>query len=151
MLRQMSRPLTLLASWLGGWLRLLLLLLAIVGVGAGLLWEQQRHPPLPPQAQQVSIQNLGDLRQTSFQYAGAVAEARAFYQQALAPRGWRYCGTKATARCTNMSRLLNVADQEIDVYRRADDQLYRGSTIEVWPRSTEQGQTFVTVFETRGS
>lgn len=151
MLRHLSRPLTFLASWLGGWFRLLLLALAIIGVGGGLIWERQRHPPVPPQAQQISIQNLGDLRQTSFQYAGAVADVRAFYQQALSQRGWRYCGTKATARCTNMSRLIDVSDQEIDVYRRADDSLYRGSTIEVWPRNTEHGQTIVTVFETRGS
>lgn len=150
MLRQSSRPLTFLASWLGGWLRLALLVLAIAGVGAGLLWESQRHPPVPPQAQQVSIQNLGDLRQTAYQYAGAVAEVRDFYRQALSARGWRYCGTKATSRCSNMSRLINVSDQEIDVYRRADDELYRGTTIEVWPRKTESGQTFVTVFETRG-
>jgi hypothetical protein len=150
MLRQISRPLKFLASWLGGWVRLLLLVLVIVGVGGGLIWERQRRPPLPPQAQQVATQILVDIRQTSFRYPGSVEDVRAFYQQAMPERGWHYCGTQATERCTNMIRLIGESGQGTDVYRRADDQLYRGSTIEIWPMPSENGQTFVTLFETRG-
>jgi hypothetical protein len=64
--------------------------------------------------------------------------------------GWRYCGTQATTGCTNLRRALGAAERVTDVYRRADDQRYRGATIEIWPMPSEYGQTFVTVFETRG-
>lgn len=86
MLRYISGPLSFLASWLGGWFRLLLLILAIAGVGGGLIWERLRHPPLPPQAQQILTQTMVDLRQTSFRYPGSAAEVRAFYRQALPQR-----------------------------------------------------------------
>ncbi len=149
MLRQIGRPLRFLASWLGGWSRVALLVLVLIGIGAGLLWERQRHPPVPDGALQVSTSLNVDIRQTTFRHPGSVAELRAFYQQALPPRGWRYCGTQATPRCTNMIRLIDGSDQEIDVYRRADDQDYRGSTVEIWPVDSENRQTYVTVFETR--
>src|SRR5215207_6234491 len=148
MLRQVGRPLTFLASWLGGWSRLLLLVLVLIGIGAGLLWEQQRHPPVPPGAQQVVTALIADLRQTTFRYPGSVAEVRAFYQQALPQRGWRYCGTQATPRCTNLIRLVDRPGEAIDVYRRADDQDYLGSTVEIWPIDRANGQIFVTAYET---
>ncbi|PLS82666.1 MAG: hypothetical protein CYG59_03395 [Chloroflexi bacterium] len=145
-----GRPLHVLATWLGGWFRLLLLGLAIVGVLGGLLWERQRRPPLPPTAEQVTSQLAGDLRQTSFRYPGTVAEVRDFYQQAFAQRGWRYCGTQAIENCSNMISLAGRSEQEIDVYRAAGDQDNRGPTIEIWPQRTETGEIYVTVFETRG-
>lgn len=49
-----------------------------------------------------------------------------------------------------MIRLVGESGQETDVYRRAGDQLYRGSTIEIRPVPSEGGQAFVTLFETRG-
>ena len=149
MLRQVGRPLTFLASWLGGWSRLLLLILVLIGVGAGLLWERLRHPPVPPGALQVSSALTGDVRQTTFRYPGSIAELRAFYQQALPPRGWHYCGTQATPRCSNMIQLVDRPGEVIDVYRRADDQNYRGSTVEIWPIDSANGQIFVTAYETR--
>ena len=149
MLRQVGRPLTFLAAWLGGWSRLVLLVLVLIGVGAGLLWEQLRHPPTPPGALQVSSASVGDARQTTFRYPGSIAEVRAFYQQALPPRGWRYCGTQATPRCTNMIQLVDRPGEAIDVYRRADDQNYRGTTVEIWPIESANGQIFVTTYETR--
>ncbi len=150
MLRQISWPLRFLASWLGGWSRVLLLVLAIVGVGIGLIWERQRHPPLPPQAQQVATSLMANIRQTTFRYAGSAAELRAFYEQALPQRGWRYCGTQATPNCTNLISLLDGSGEAIDVYRRAEDGSYSGPTIEIWPQPTANGQMYVTVFETRG-
>ena len=147
---QISKPLNGLAAWLGGWFRLLLLGLAVIGVVAGLLWERQRQPPLPPDAEQVSSQLAGDIRQTSFRYPGTIAQVREFYQQAFGQRGWRYCGTQATENCSNLISLAGRSEQEIDVYRDAEDQDNRGPTIEIWPQSTETGEIYVTVFETRG-
>jgi len=148
MLRQMARPVMLLRSWFGGF-RLLLLIIVIVGLAAGLLWERQRRPPLP-EGVQATESLVGDVRQTTYRYPGTMEDVRAFYRQALPERGWRYCGTQATEGCTNLIQLVGRSDQAIDVYRRADDQNLRGSTIEVWPVNTENGQTYVTVFETRG-
>jgi hypothetical protein len=148
MVQQIARPLNFLRAWFGGW-RLLLLVVALAVVAGGFIWERQRHPPVPPGALQESSSVLPDVRQTTFRYPGSVAEVRAFYQQALPPRGWRYCGTQATPRCTNMIRLVDQSDQAMDVYRRVDDQDYRGSTIEIWPIDSQNGLTFVTVYETR--
>ncbi len=147
MLRQIGWPLIALASWLGGWFRVLLLILAIAAVAGGLIWERQRHPPLPPQAQQVATSLMADIRQTSFQYPGTIAELRAFYEQALPQRGWRYCGTQATPNCTNLPGF--GAQVEIDVYRRVADRNGTGVTIEVWPIwDAVRHETFVKVFET---
>lgn len=146
MLRQIGRPVRLLASSLG-WLGVLLLILAIAGLAGGLIWERQRRPPIPPKAQNVTSDiSAGTIRQTSFRVPTPVADVRAFYQQELPKRGWRYCGTQATARCTNM---INAADQQVDVYRRADDRNYTGSTIEIWPQQGAGGLTYVTLWETR--
>lgn len=149
MLQQLGRPVSFLASWLGGWFRLLLLVLAIVAVGGGLLWERQRQTPVPPNAVQVTNDIVGDLRKISFRYPGTIADVQAFYQQVLAARGWRYCGTQSTPGCTNMTTMLNESAEAIDVYRRTNDVDNQGATIEVWPVNSENGQVFVTVFETR--
>ena len=149
MLRQIRRPLHFLASWLGGWSRLVLLVLVLIGIGVGLLWERQRHAPVPEGAVQVSTSIIVDLRQMTFRYPGSVTQVRAFYQQVMPSHGWRYCGTQATPRCTNLIRLVDRPGEAIDVYRRANDRDYRGSTVEIWPIDTENGQTYVTLFETR--
>lgn len=145
-----GRPLQAMAAWLGGWTRLVVLVLAVVGVVAGLVWENQRKPPVPPQAEQVASQLSGDLRQTSFRYPGSIAEVREFYRQTFPERGWRYCGTQATENCSNLLSIAGRSDDEIDVYRAADDVELRGPTIEIWPIRDPNGQTFVTIFETRG-
>ena len=146
-MQQIGRLLRYPVTWMGGWLPFLLLVLVVAAVVVGLSREGSRHPPLPPQAQNISTNiSTGDLRQTSFRLAGSIADIRAFYQQELPGRGWRYCGTQATPRCTNM---LNASDPQIDVYRRADDTNYTGSTIEIWPILNPDGLTYVTVFETR--
>jgi hypothetical protein len=149
MLQQIARPVIFLRSWFGGF-RLLLLVVVIVVIVAGLVWDRQRHPPLPPGALQANESIVGDVRQTTYRFPGSVEDVRAFYRQALPPRGWNYCGTQATERCSNMIQLVDRPGDAVDVYRRADDQDYRGSTIEIWPIATENGQTYVTVFETRG-
>ncbi len=149
MLRQIASPFTFLKSWFGGF-GLILLIIVIVGIGAGLLWERQRHPPIPASAIQANELIVGDVRQTTYRYPGTVEDVRTFYRQALPERGWYYCGTQATEHCSNMIKLADRPGEAVDVYRRTDDQDYRGSTIEVWPIDTENGQTYVTVFETRG-
>jgi hypothetical protein len=132
-----------------GLFRFLLLVLVVVAVAGGFLWERQRRPPVPPGARNVASDiNVGDIRQTTFRVPGTAADVRAFYQQAMPQRGWRYCGTQATPRCSNMPQ-AGGSEQQIEVYRQANDQNYRGSTIEVWPVRSEGGETYVTIFETR--
>jgi hypothetical protein len=122
---------------------------ASVGISAGLNWEQQRHPPLPPQASKVGeliIQgNSGSgsagLRQTTYRVPMTVEDVRRFYQQELARLGWRYCGTQATPDCTTKQQLSAEAPQT-DVYQRMS------VTVEIlatW--NAEQRQTTVTVVE----
>jgi hypothetical protein len=147
---RISSPIASVARWLGGWSRLALLVLALAGLGAGLIWEQRRHPPTPPGAEQVAVGLMSDIRQTSFWFPGAAADLRAFYRQQLPQRGWEYCGTQATPGCTNLTQLIDRPSDAMDVYRRADDRNRTGSTIEVWPVRTENGRTFVTIFETPG-
>lgn len=144
-----GRPLAALAALVGGWGRLLLLALAVAGVGAGLLWERWRHPPVPPGAAQVAHALNVDIRQTTYRHPGPEAALRAFYRAELPPRGWRYCGTQATPACTNLTALLSRPPDAVDVYRRPGDG-GRGATVEVWPISTTDGGLFVTVYETRG-
>jgi hypothetical protein len=149
MLRRIGRPLAFLAAWLGGWPRLLLLALVLLGVAGGVVWERRRHPPMPPGAARVTTELVADVRQTTFRYPGPGARVRAFFQQALPERGWRYCGTQATPRCSNLIRLVDRPEDAIDVYRRADDLDSQGTTVEIWPIDTENGQSYVTVYETR--
>lgn len=140
----------LVASWPGrGLVALLLLGLLMGAIQLGLRWEEQRHPPLPPQAVQVAEQLFpGAYRQTTLRVPSSLADVRRFYHDTLLMRGWRYCGTQATAGCTKMLRLPEAA-REIDVFRRVDDHDGTGVTIEIWPRWVAAGgHTFVTVYET---
>jgi hypothetical protein len=144
------RPLNALAAWLGGWGRLLLLVVVVVGVGAGITWERWRHPPVPAEATQVTSALNVDIRQTTFRYTGTDEALRAFYQEALPSRGWRYCGTQATPGCSNLTSLVDRPADAVDVYRRSDDQASRGATVEIWAIPSTDRQLFVTVYETRG-
>lgn len=149
-MQQLTRPILLAVNWIGGWGRFILLLIVVVGVVVGLLWERQGGVPLPPQAQGVTSDiNSAAARQTTFTTPVSPEDVRAFYRQALPERGWAYCGTQATARCTNMIALNDESAPQIDVYRRPDDQTFSGRTIEVWPIRNARGETFVTIFETR--
>lgn len=145
-----TRPLSTLASWLGGWSRVLLLVLVIGGVLAGLQWERWRHPPVPEGAAQVVSALNADIRQTTYRYAGTPEQLKAFYDEALRVRGWSYCGTQATPGCTNLTVLVDRPGEAVEVYRHSDDAAREGATVEIWPISTEGGQLFVTVYETRG-
>lgn len=144
-------PLRALAAWLGGWSRVVLLVVVVIGVAIGLYWQSQRHPPVPPNATQVVSSINVDVRQTTFRYPGSPDEVRTFYKEQLPSRGWRYCGTQETPKCTNLTSLIGGIGEQTDVYRRADDQNFQGTTIEIRPIPTDNGQTFVTMFETRGS
>lgn len=146
---QTRNPFSFLASWLGGWSRLVLLVVVIIGIAGGLLWERQRHPPVPEGALQVGTSLVGNVRQTTFRYPGTAEQVRSFYQQALAQRGWRYCGTQETPHCTNLVSLVGGAGQQTDVYRRADDQDFQGSTIEIRTINSDNAQMYVTMFETQ--
>ena len=145
--REVTDPAESLASWLG----LPIILMVFLGascVVSGLIWQTQRHPPLPPQALQVTETLIqGFARQTTYRVPDSIETVRAFYQRELPKQGWRYCGTQATPRCTNLIRA--GAEDEIEVYRRPDDRDFTGLTIEIWARRDRDGQTFVTVFETR--
>ena len=133
-------------KWMGGWVPFLGLVVLVVAVVIGLRWERSRGAPLPPGAQNVASDiNTGALRQTSFRVAASIADVRAFYRQELPRRGWRHCGTQATARCTN---LIDATGDQVDVYRRDGDNDFTGPTIEVWPVRNEGGVTYVTIFET---
>jgi hypothetical protein len=144
-----ARPAGALRQWFGGG-QLLLLVLVVAVVAGGLYWERWRHPPVPAGATQVESALNVDIRQTSFRYPGTAAELLAHYQQAMPPRGWRYCGSQATPGCTNLTQLVDRAPEAIQVFRRADDQGSQGATVEIWAIETESGQLFVTVYETRG-
>jgi hypothetical protein len=135
---------------MGGWSRLILLLAVLLGLAGWYFWDRGKDLPVPPQAQNVT-QNLGTAsRDTTFVFAGSVDELRAFYQQALPARGWRYCGTRATKDCTNLIALNNESDERVDIYRRADDQNFSGSTVEISWLLNASGQLQVSVSETRG-
>lgn len=136
-----------LREWFGGW-RLLLLVLVVAVIAGGLFWERWRHPPLPEGAQQINTTLIVDIRQTTYRIASAPEAIRAFYRQALPGRGWSYCGTQATAGCTNLPKLIDRPAEAIDVYRQSGD-AGNGPTIEIWPIDPGNGQAFVTVFETR--
>lgn len=136
-----------LIGWLG-WPGLVLLLLALGGVSAGLMWERNRHAPLPPGSSAATITNAPDIRQTVYSYPGTTEELRAFYAKVLAERGWQRCGDGSTPNCSNLPQLVDRDPMTIDVYRRTDDQNGQGPTVEIWPIQ-RGGSLFVTVFETR--
>lgn len=149
MLRPIGRFITFLKTWMGSWPSLMLLVVVVLGVAGGLLWERNRHPAVPPEAQNVATSLTGEIRQTTFRYPGSIAMVKAFYQQTMLARGWRYCGTQATANCSNMIQLVDRPGEAIDVYRNADDQNNSGPTVEIWPITDPNGQTFVIMYETR--
>jgi hypothetical protein len=145
-----ANPIRAAANWMGGWSRLVLLLVVLLGVAGWYFWDRGRALPVPSQAQNVN-QNLGVAsRDTTFVFAGSIDELRAFYQQALPARGWRYCGTRATKDCTNLIALNNESDERVDIYRRADDQDFSGSTIEISWQVNANRQLQVSISETRG-
>src|SRR5689334_4674849 len=102
-MRQTSaNPIRAFVSWLGGWPRFILLIAVLIGLAGWYFWERAKELPVPPQARN-TIQNLTTTsRDTTFVFNGTVDELRAFYQQQLPTRGWRYCGTRATPKCTNL-------------------------------------------------
>ncbi|HEU5103804.1 MAG TPA: hypothetical protein VFU22_32530 [Roseiflexaceae bacterium] len=74
-----ANPIRAAANWIGGWPRLILLLVVLLGLVGWYFWERGKDLPVPPQAQNVS-QNLGvDSRDTNYVFAGSVDELRAFY------------------------------------------------------------------------
>lgn len=128
---------------------------AIVVVRAGLTWQEQRHPPIPPQASKVgelyissdSASGSVGLRQASYRVPLTVEVVRRFYQQELPPLGWHYCGTQASAECTTKRRPSEEAAQ-IDVYQRLSDRGTVIVTVEIeaaW--NAEQHKTLLTVVE----
>ena len=138
-----------LVKWIGG-PQLMLLILVLLGLGGWYFWDRSKNLPLPPQARNVT-RNLGTAtRDTSFVFGGSINDLRAFYQQQLPPRGWRYCGTRAIAHCTNLIQLNNSSDERVDIYRRADDQDFSGPTIEIWWLENTHGALQVSISETRG-
>jgi hypothetical protein len=144
---QLTRWVDTLGLWLG-WPSILIGLVAVGCILGGLIWEVQRHPPLPLGAVQVRETIIqGFARQTSYRVPQSIDEVRAFYQRELPNLGWRYCGTQATPHCSNL--ISAGAEQEIDVYRRPQDRDFSGLSIEIWPQADPNRQTFVTVFETR--
>ncbi len=149
MLRPLVWPFRFPAAWLGGWKYVLLLVLLGSTAVGGFILEQRRHPPLPPLAYRVDEQLMpGSFRQTTFRVPTAVDDVRRFYQRELPQRGWHYCGTQATPRCTNLQRFPE-AGQQVDVYRRVGDRDATGVTIEIWPIwDAAHRETFVTVWET---
>jgi hypothetical protein len=135
-----------------GWWSFIVLILAALGLISWWRWDRGRQLPLPPQAQEVTIQLLGGLaKRTTFAVPTSVADARAFYRQVLAQRGWAYCGTQATPRCTNLVNAAGGPGDQIDVYRRVGDRDYTGTTIEVWPSENPRGGALVAVFEANPS
>jgi len=137
-----------LIRWLGWW-GLGTLVVVAVALILWWRWDQSRQLPLPPQAQVVSSQILGGLaKQTTVMVPQPVADVRAFYHQVLPQRGWAYCGTQTTPHCTNMVNLGAGQSEATDVYRRADDQDHKGTTIEIWPALNATGQTRVVIWET---
>ena len=146
-MRQLSTGVRSTIGYLGWW-SFIVLIVAVVVVIAWWNWERGRQLPLPPQAQNVSSELLGALaKRTTFVVPASIAEVRAFYREVLPQRGWSYCGTQATPRCTNLDSPASGAGEQVDVYRKAEDREYTGTTIEVWPAENPSGGTQVTVFE----
>jgi hypothetical protein len=150
MQQRRTNPILAIVKWIGGWPYFIGLILVSLGVIGWYLWDRARNVPLPPQAQNVTQNLTANSRDTTFIFAGSVENLRAFYQQELPARGWRYCGTRATERCTNLIRLNDASDQQTDVYRQNGDQNFSGPTIEIWPTKNARGELQVSIIETRG-
>ncbi len=150
-MQQNSRnPLQAVIKWMGGWVQFGLLVAVLLGIVGWYFWDRSKQLPVPPQAQNVT-QNLGSAtRDTTFVFNGAVEDLRAFYQQQLLARGWRYCGTRAVAHCTNLIQLHDSSDERTDIYRRTDDQNFSGPTIEIWWLKNARAELQVSISETRG-
>lgn len=132
-----------------GWWSFAILILAVVGLVSWWRWDRGRQLPLPSQAQNVAVEIIGSLsKRTTFAVPASVDDVRAFYRNVLPQRGWSYCGTQATPRCTNLAGATSGTAAQVDVYRRADDQAFTGTTIEVWPAAIPSGGTQVSVYET---
>jgi hypothetical protein len=150
MQQRTTNPLLAAVKWMGGWPYFIALLLVIL-VGLGwYFWDRGRTIPLPPQAQNVTQNLTSSTRNTVFIFNGSIEELRGFYQQELPTRGWRYCGTRAIERCTNLLHLNVGTDEQTDIYRMADDQTFSGPTIEIWPVTNARAELQVNIVETRG-
>lgn len=125
------------------------LIVVVLALGGWWLWEQQRQLPIPPQATDVtSTINSTIAKETSFTSPLPQEALRGFYRDALAQRGWRYCGDQRVTGCTNLFDAIPITSGTIDVYRRADDSANTGPTIEVWPAPRSSG-LLVKVFESK--
>ena len=145
-----ANPIRAVVKWIGGWKQLVVLAVVLLGLVGWYFWDRSKQLPVPPQAQNVT-QNLGTTsRDTIFVFGGLIEELRAFYQQQLPARGWRYCGTRATAHCTNSIQLNDSSDARVDIYRHADDQDFSGPTIEIYWLKNARGELHVNISETRG-
>ena len=145
-----SNSLQAMIRWIGGWRQLVVLAVVLLGLAGWYFWDRSRQLPVPPQAQNVT-QNLGTAsRDTIFVFNGSIEDLRAFYQQQLPPRGWRYCGTRATEHCTNLIQLHDESDQRTDIYRQAGDQNFSGPSIEIFWLKNARDELQVNISETRG-
>ena len=145
-----ANPIRAAVAWIGGWPRFILLIAVLLGLAGWYFWDRGRQLPIPPQAQNVTQNLTTDSRDTNFVFDGSLEDLRAFYQQALPARGWRYCGTRATAQCTNLIQLNDSSDRQTDIYRRADDQNFSGPTIEIYWLNNARGELRISIAETRG-
>jgi hypothetical protein len=145
-----GNPLQAMVKRIGGWRQIVVLVVVLLVLVGWYFWDRSKQLPVPPQAQNVT-QNLGTTsRDTLFVFDGSIEELRAFYQQQLPPRGWRYCGTRATEHCTNSIQLHDSSDERTDIYRRTDDQNFSGPTIEIFWLKNARGELQVNISETRG-
>jgi hypothetical protein len=145
-----ANPIRAVVKWMGGWTQFILLIAVLLGLVGWYFWDRNKQLPVPPQAQNTT-QSLGaSSRDTTFMFGGSIEELRAYYQQQLPARGWRYCGTRATEDCTNLIQLNDSSDERVDIYRRADDQDFSGPSIEIYWLENARGELQVTISETRG-
>jgi hypothetical protein len=145
-----NNPLQRSVRWIGGWRQMAILAVVLLGLAGWYFWDRSRQLPVPPQAQNVT-QNLGSSsRDTVFVFNGSAEDLRGFYQQQLPPRGWRYCGTRATERCTNSIKLNDGSDERVDIYRQEGDQSFSGPTIEIFWLNNARGELQVNISEIRG-
>lgn len=102
------------------------------------IWEEQRRPPLPPQASPIGelilpgnpVAGSAEFRQITYRVPLPVHEVHLFYQQELARRGWFYCETQTTPGCARKP-LGAAAVAQIEVYQRLDDHGMPTATIEI--------------------